>query len=141
MPRSEESLRVRAETSLIDKRSGEVVPCLERTAVDTGDLVVTQLVVLALAHEPLHTEQVQVPLVAVVPQLTNLQTGVGLPAVAVTVTPPIGTSATDTADGQKWANIALGELVGCDIDLGLDHIIHAAVSVVVASMLGGNRQL
>lgn len=67
---------MRAETSLVQQRSGEVVPRLERTAVNTRDLVVGQLVALALALEPLHAEEVQVVLVGIASQLADLQTRV-----------------------------------------------------------------
>jgi hypothetical protein len=66
---------MRTETGLVQERCGEVVPSLERATVDTGDLVVGQLVVLVLALESLHAEEVQVPLVSVLLQLAELQTG------------------------------------------------------------------
>lgn len=44
--------------------------------MDTGNLVVAELVALALAHEPLHSQEVQIPLIGIVSQLTDLKTRV-----------------------------------------------------------------
>jgi hypothetical protein len=63
-----------------------------------------------------------------------------LPAVAVTVTPPISARAADTTDGEEWADIALCKLVGSGIKLSLDKIVCATVLVSVA-MLCSNGQL
>lgn len=143
VPGSEEGAAVRAETSLVDKRSGEPVPGGERTSVDTSDLVVTKSVTFVLGHEPLHTKEVQVPLVAVVPQLADLETGVRLPAIVVAVAPPLSAGAADTADGNVGTNataLALLKRLRSLVNLGLDLGV-AAVLVVVDTMLRGDSDL
>lgn len=100
MPGTEESLRVRAETSLVHERRGEIVPGLERTTVDTRNLVVRKPVVLVLGHEPLHTQEVQVPLVGVARQSTELETGRSSVA-AIALAVGCSTGAAHTSDGYE----------------------------------------
>lgn len=97
----------------------------------TGDLVVGQPIRLGLGHEPLHTQNVQVPLVGILPQGTDLKTRrralVG-----------------DTSDGEEAFTLALGELLGDDIHLGLDDIVVGeapGVVVVVCAMVEGSGEV
>jgi hypothetical protein len=95
------------ETSLVEQWCREIVPCREWTTVDTGNLVVRELVILGLGLEPLHSNEVQVPLVGVLPQLTDLQTRVRLPLARVAVTPPLGLDTAHTLNGKVGADVAL----------------------------------
>ena len=114
--------------------------------MDTSNLVVTKSVAVALALEPLHTEQVQVPLVLVLSQTADLETRVRLPVVAVAVSPPDGLRAADTVDGNVGTDSTTLTLVklGLDLfDLGLDDSIGIALDmgVGVGAVLGGNGDL
>lgn len=142
MPGSEEGAAVGTETSLVDKRSREVVPRREWTSVNTGNLVVAQLVAFVLAHEPLHAEQIQVPLVGVLLQLTDFKTRVRLPAIAVAVSPPDSAGAADTADGKVGTNatLALRQSLGDVLNVRFDLTV-AALVVVVGTMLRGDGDL
>jgi hypothetical protein len=97
--------------------------------VDTSNLVVSESVTLVLGHEPLHTEEVQVPLVAIVPQLADLKTWIRLTAVVVAVTPPLSAGAADTADGNVRTNStltlcqSLGDIVNLRLDLGVTAVL------------------
>ena len=101
MPRAKKGLRVRAEARRVDQRGGEVVPAGERTSVDTNDLVVRKPVVLVLCHESLHTQKIQVPLVGILLQLTNLETGRRDTTCAVADAVVVGACAADTGDGSE----------------------------------------
>jgi hypothetical protein len=125
---------VRAETSLVNKRSWELVPCGERTSVDTGNLVVTKSITFVLAHEPLHTKEVQVPLIGVLRQRTELKTRVRLPAIAGAVAPPLGAVAANTTGGNVGTNVTLGKSIGDVVDVRLDLVI-TLVGMVVGAML------
>ena len=143
MPGTEERASVRAETLLVEQRRGEVVPGLERTTVDTRDLVVRKHVVLVLAHEPLHTEEVQVPLVGVARQGTDLKTGSRSPA-AVALAVGGSARAADTGDGDGAARLALGELTLDLVDVGRNGSVAGGASrvcVVVGAMLESNGEL
>lgn len=114
--------------------------------MDTSNLVVTKSVAVALALEPLHTEEVQVPLVLVLSQTADLETRVRLPVVAVAVSPPDGLRAADTVDGNVGTDSTTLTLVklGLDlVDLGLDDGIGIALDmgVGVGAVLGGNGDL
>jgi len=142
VPGPKKNVTMGAETRLVDQRGGEAVPGLEWTTVNTSNLVVSKPVIPALGHEPLHTEEVQVPLIGILPQLTDLKTRERLPAIEVAVAPPLDTSAADTADGDLRTNsttLALGKRVGNIVDLGLEHIVIAAVAVSVAMAEGGGE--
>ena len=142
MPRTEKNLRVRAETSLVEQRSGEVVPGDIGTAVNTDDLVVRKLVVLVLCHEPLHTQQVQVPLIRILLQLADLKTRRRDTAVAVAGTIAAGACAADTGDGGVSTRLAGNQAVGNLINLPLDDGVLRMTSVlVVGSVLEGDCEL
>jgi hypothetical protein len=145
VPGTEKGAAVRTETSLVDERSRELVPGREGTAVNTSNLVVTKSVALVLAHEPLHTEEVQVPLVRVSSQITDLKTRVRLPSIVVAVSPPLGSSAADTADGNirtDTATLTLLKSFSNVINLCLDDVVcGSAVSMVVAAVLRGDGDL
>jgi hypothetical protein len=105
--------------------------------VDTSDLVVTEDVVLALALESLHTDEVQVPLVRIAHQSTDFLASVGLPAVGVTGSLPVSAGAAHTRGGDELTVLTLVkglvDLLNLRLDLGdLDDV---AVSVVVGAML------
>lgn len=144
MPRSEESAAVGAESSIVHEGRREPVPGGERTSVNTSNLVVTKGVAMVLAHEPLHTNEIQVPLILILSQLTDLETGVRLPVVAVAVSPPHSLRAADTVDGNVGTNSTTLALLELGLDLGdliVDDIVGVAADVVVSSVLGGNGDL
>lgn len=124
---------MRTETLLVGEWGREGVPGLEGTTVDTRDLVVGEHVVLVLGGEPLHTEQVQIPLVGVLDQLADLETGSrGAAAVALAVG---GMAvAADTGNGKvAQRGLALGELA-------LD-IVHVGDNGGVVSSASGVRMV
>lgn len=141
MPGSEESIAMGAEAGLVDERSWEAVVCYKRTTMDTNDLVEAQSVIPVLVLESLHTKEVQVPLVGVVPQLTDLKTRVGLSSIRIAVAPPLCTCAADTTDGNVRTNIALLELVGNLIHVSLDLGVRATVDMMPGTMLRGDGEL
>ena len=142
VPGTEQSLRVRAKTSLVDERSGEVVPGDERTAVNTDDLVVREPVVLVLRHKPLHAQQVQVPLVGILLQLTDLKTRSRDTAVAVAGAIAAGTCAADTGDGSVSTRLTGNQAVSNLVNLPLDDGVLGMTSVVVVgSMPKGDCEL
>jgi hypothetical protein len=143
VPGTEKSLRVRAETLLVQEGCGEVVPALERTTVNTRDLVVRKPVVLVLGHEPLHTEKVQVPLVGIARQRTELETGSSSPA-AIALAVGRSAGAAHTSDGNEaLLRLTLGEFTLDLVDVGLNGSICVAgrVSVVVRAMLESDCEL
>lgn len=109
VPGTKECHAVRAETSLVNERRREAVPADERTAVDTRYLVEGQDVTLVLCQEPLHTEQVKVPLVAVAGQVADLKTGRSS-ASAIALSIGSVTSAADSFDGDGVPGLAFLEL-------------------------------
>ena len=143
VPGTEQSLRVRAKTSLVDERSGEVVPGDERTAVNTDDLVVREPVVLVLRHKPLHAQQVQVPLVGILLQLTDLKTRSRDTAVAVTGAIAVDACAADTGDGgvstRLTGNQAISDLVNLPLEDGVLRM--TSVVLVVGPVLEGDCEL
>lgn len=145
VPGTEQNLRVRAETGLVDQRSREVVPGNERTAVNTNDLVVRKPVVLVLCLEPLHTQQVQVPLVGILRQLTDLKTGSRDTAVAVAGAIAAGACAADTGDGGEstrlTGNQAVSDFINLPFEDGVVGLGMTSVVLVVRSVLEGNCEL
>ena len=72
MPGPEGVLTVRAVSgSVLDSST---VPLHERTAVDTGNLVVGHGVILRFVLEPLHGQKEQVPLIGILLHVADLQT-------------------------------------------------------------------
>jgi hypothetical protein len=142
VPGAEERTSVRAETLLVQERCGEVVPGLERATVNTRDLVVRERVALILGHEPLHAEEVQVPLVGVARQGTDLKTRRSSPS-AVALAVGGSARAADTGDGQGASRLALGELTLDLVDMGLDDGVVGAsrMCVVVGAMLKSYGEL
>ena len=123
---------MRTETGLVEKRGREVVPGDERTAVNTDDLVVREPVVLVLCHEPLHTQQVQVPLVGILLQLTDLKTGSRDTAVAVAGTIAAGACAADTSDGGVSTRLTSNQAVSDLVNLPLqDGVLGSGMTSVV----------
>lgn len=131
---------MRAETSLVDEGSWELVPGGKGTTVDTSDLVVTESVAFVFAHESLHTKEVQIPLIGIPRQITDFETRVGLASIAVTVSPPSGSGTADTADSNVGTNVALGKGTSDLVNVRLDLIV-ATMGVVVATMLRRNSNL
>jgi hypothetical protein len=130
-----------AEAGIVKKRSGKPVVCYKRAAVDTSDLVEAQPVIPVLVLEPLHTKEIQIPLVGVVPQLADLETWVRLSAIGVAVTPPHCACAAYTTDGNMGPDVALLEFVSNLVHVSLNIRVRAPVDMVPGTMLRGNGDL
>jgi hypothetical protein len=105
--------------------------------VDTSDLVVTEDIGLALAHESLHTKEVQVELIRVASQSTDFLASIGLSAVGVAGSPPVGAGAAHTRGGNELTILALlkGLVELLNLSLDLVDLHDVAVGVVVGAML------
>jgi hypothetical protein len=110
--------------------------------VNTRDLVVGQPVVLALGHEPLHTQEVQVPLIGVARQRTDLKARGSSPA-AIALAVGGSARAAHTSDGGEALRLTLGEFTLDLVDVGLNGSVGGAsrVCVMVGTMLESDSEL
>lgn len=142
VPRTEKSVRVRAETGLVQQGGGEVVPGNKRTTVDTDDLVVREPIVLVLGLEPLHAQQVQVPLVGILLQRADLQARGRDTAVVVAGAVAVGVCAANTSDGSVTIVLTSNQAVSNLVDLALeDGVLRMTGVVVMASVLESDCEL
>jgi len=127
VPGSKKNVGVRAETGLVYERGGKVVPCPVGATVNSRDLVVGQGVVLVHGLEPLHAKDVQVPLIGVLVQLTDLKPWVGCPARAACTV-----GAAWARDGDGAGRLTLLEFVGDVVDASLEGSIGRASGMLLA---------
>ena len=122
MPGTEEDLAVRAEASLVDERGREVVPRDKGTAVNTSNLIVAQSVVLGLVHEAVHTEQIEIPGIAVTGKIADLQAR--------------GNGSSHAGDGNVVSTLL--DLVGHFLDMGV-HGLRGTLNNVLVVMSAMER--
>lgn len=137
VPGSKQRVGVWAETRLVQQRRWKVVPCLVGATVDTSDLVVRQRVVLVHSLESFHAENIQIPLVGILVQLTNLKTWVRCGARAAST---VRVAWAGNGDGP--ARLTLFKLAGDLVDVSLnDCVDRPGRMLVVGAVLKGNRDL